>query len=386
LKSAPLSKDTLEILPVESKADLKRFIEFPWQIYRDDPVWISPLRMERREHLNPKKNPFFDHAEVQLFLARRSGEIVGRISAQIDALYLDRYNDATGHFGMLEAIDDPDVFGALIATAEAWLAARGMTRAVGPFNLSVNEESGLLVDGFDTPPAILMGHARGYYGERVEACGYAKIRDLVCYRYTKAMTMPPKVEAFVARAAPVEGLVVRHVNLRNFLEELTRILDVFNDAWTENWGYVPMSDSEIRHMAKSLKPIIRRETAVIAEIDGRPVAMAVTLPNVNEAIADLNGRLFPVGWLKLLWRLKVRHPKSVRMPLMGVRREFHGRPLGALLAFAVIKANRDGQESLGVEWSELSWILEDNTPMRNMIEQLGAEVYKTYRLYERALA
>lgn len=381
----PVTDSQLVISPVSGKADLDRFIRLPWALYRDDPCWVPPLIFERREHLDPKKNPFFDHAEIGLWLAWRGGRPVGRISAQIDQAYLERYNDATGHFGLLEAVNDDEVFAGLLNCAGDWLRARGMARVVGPFSLSINEESGLLVDGFETPPSIMMGHVHPYYGARVEAQGFTKVKDLVCYRYSLEGPVPAIVEKFVTKASRDKRLTVRPVSLRNFHTDLTKILDIFNDAWSQNWGYVPMSDAEIGHMAKALKPIIRPEAAVIAELDGVPVAMAVSLPNINEAIADLDGKMLPFGWLKLLWRIKVKTPKSARMALMGVRREFHGSPLGAALAFSVLSTIRDGQRRLGVKGGELSWILEDNMAMRRMVEQFGAEPYKTYRIYERAL-
>ncbi len=380
-----MSGGPLDILPVNDRTDLDAFIRLPWTIYQDDPSWIPPLVFERKEHLDPAKNPYFQHAEVGLWLARRNGRPVGRISAQIDRAYLERYDDATGHFGMLEAENDGAVFSGLFAAATEWLRARGMTRAVGPFNLSINEESGLLIDGFDTPPSIMMGHAKPYYAPRVEAMGFAKVKNLLCYHYTIDDPIPAQVGRFVARAMGDQGLVVRHVKLADLSNELARILDIFNDAWSQNWGFVPMSDAEISHMAKALRPILRPQSAVIAELNGAPVAMAVSLPNINEAIADLNGRMLPFGWLKLLWRIKVKTPKSLRIPLMGVRRAYQGTPLGAGLAFTVIKTLRDAQEGLGVETGELSWILDDNLAMQRMIEQLGARVYKTYRIYERAL-
>lgn len=374
----------LTLQPVERPAASDDFLRLPWAIYRGDPAWIPPLLFERREHLDPRKNPFFENAEARFWLARRDGRPVGRISAQVNRAHLERHGDATGHFGMLEAEDDPAVFEALLGAAESWLREQGMQRVRGPFNLSINEECGLLVEGFEHPPSMLMGHARPYYAQRLEALGYRTAKDLLCYHY-ESDRPTPFAGRLLRRVETTEDLVIRPLDLRRYEADLAAIIDVFNDAWSENWGFVPMSQAELRHMAKALKPIVRPQSIAIAELAGRPVAMAVGLPNVNEAIADLDGRLLPFGWAKLLWRLKIKTPKSSRVPLMGVRREFHGTMLGAALAVAVIDAMRRGQRALGVESGELSWILDDNLPMRRMIEDFGGVAFKTYRIYERDL-
>ena len=342
--------------------------------------------MERREHLDPRKNPFFDHAEACFWLALRDGRPVGRISAQVNHAYLERYKDATGHFGMLEAEDDPEVFQALLAAAEDWLHARGMRRVMGPFNLSINEETGLLIEGFERPPSMLMGHARPYYAARLEALGYAKAKDLICYWYDAAVAPPASVDFMLRKTARSEQMTVRPLDMRRYEQDLAVIIDIFNDAWSDNWGFVPMTESELKHMAKALKPIVKPETITIAELRGEPVAMAIGLPNINEAIADLDGRLLPFGWAKLLWRLKVKKPKTARVPLMGVRKAYHTSMLGAALAIGVVDSMRRAQVAGGAEGGELSWILEDNLPMRRMIEQMGGTAYKTYRVYERGLA
>jgi hypothetical protein len=375
----------LSLRAVERPAEDDAFVRLPWAIYRDDPAWIPPLLMERREHLDPRKNPFFETAETRFWLALRDGRPVGRISAQVNRAYLEKHRDATGHFGMLEAEDSAETFQALLGAAEDWLRAQGMRRALGPFNLSINEECGLLVDGFEHPPSMLMGHARPYYATRLEALGYRKAKDLICYHYDADRELPPTVAHLLGKTARAERLKVRPLDFSRYEADLATIMDIFNDAWSDNWGFVPMSQAELRHMAKALKPIVRSQSIAIAELDGQPVAMAIGLPNVNEAIADLDGRLLPFGWAKLLWRLKVKTPKSARVPLMGVRKAYHGSLLGAALAIAVIESIWRAQKAIGVEGGELSWILEDNLPMRRMIEQFGGVAYKTYRVYERGL-
>ncbi len=375
----------LTIKTVETPGEREAFIRVPWAIYRDDPAWVPPLLMERRDHLNPKRNPFFQNAEVRFWLALRDGRPVGRISAQVNRAHLARHQDATGHFGMLEAEDRAETFEALLRTAEDWLRAQGLTRIAGPFNLSINEESGLLVEGFETPPSLMMGHARPYYAAHVEALGYRKIKDLICYHYDARRDLPPAVAHVMRKSQKSEKLVIRPLDMSRYEQDLAVIMDIFNDAWSENWGFIPMTQADIRHLAKELKPIVRPQSIAIAELDGRPVAMAIGLPNVNEAIADLNGRLLPFGWAKLLWRLKVKTTKTARVPLMGVRKAYHSSILGAALSISVVDRIRQAQKALGVESGELSWILEDNLPMRRMIEHFGGEAYKTYRIYAREL-
>ncbi|MGH6914094.1 MAG: N-acetyltransferase, partial [Geminicoccales bacterium] len=377
---------SLRIQPVADRRALKQFLLMPAPLYASDARWVPPLTFERLEHLNPKKNPYFEHAEVAYWLAFRGERPVGRISAQVDRLHLERYADATGHFGFLEAEDDPEVFAGLFETAEAWLRSRGMRRATGPFTLSINDETGLLVEGFETPPYLMMGHAPRYYGARVEAEGYRKARDLIAYAFDVVAPPPPRARRMLERLGKGDGLGFRPIEMRRFDEELQTIVDIFNDAWSDNWSFVPMTPAEVRHMGKSLKPIVRAEYAWIGEADGAPAAMTVTLPNVNEAIADLGGRLLPLGWAKLLWRLKVQGTRSARMPLMGVRKQYQGTPRGAALALGVIEAVRSWHAAHGAREAELSWVLEDNRPTRDIIELVGGRPYKTYRVYEKALA
>jgi hypothetical protein len=380
-----MTSSDLKVTAVESKADFERFLRVPWRIYREDPQWVPPLLMERRDHLNPKKNPFFDFAEVAYWLAWRGGEVVGRISAQVNRAHLARHNDASGHFGFLEAIDDPAVFAGLLDAACGWLKARGLTRVLGPFSLSINDESGLLVSGFETPPCVMMGHARPYYGPRLEEQGFQKAKDLLAYHYDDVDEMPATITKLIAKAGKSQRFVIRSLNTKRYREDLNAIMDIFNDAWSDNWNFVPFSDAEIAYLAKNIRPLIDPRYVAIAEINGRPVAMAIALPNLNEAIADLDGRLLPFGWAKLLWRLKVKTTKTVRMPLMGVRRQYHGSALGAALAFSVIDAVRRHLISRGVTAAELSWILEDNSGVRQVVESLNATVSKVYRVYEREL-
>ena len=370
------------MLPVESKRSLRVFHRLPWTIYHEDPSWVPPLLLERREHLS-SRNPYFAHANAKFWIAYNNEKPVGRISAQIDRLHGERYQDGTGFFGMLEAENDPHVFQALCSTVEIWLRQQGMQHIRGPFNLSVNEECGMLVEGFESPPMVMMGHARPYYAALLEAQGYQPIKDMFAYIMDAVFDTPPFMEKVLARMGA--GIRVRPLQRSRFEQEMETLRDIFNDAWSENWGFVPLTPAEFRHVASALKFLVDDDFVQIAEVDGVPAAMIVVFPNVNEAISDLNGRLWPLGWAKLLWRLKIAYPKTTRIPLMGVRKRFQRSPLGIVLAYAVIHAVRDPGAKRNVEKVEMSWILEDNVGMRNILNSLGARPYKRYRLYEKSL-
>ncbi len=372
----------LRIVPVAGSRLLRSFIDLPWSLYADDPCWIPPLIFERKWHLSPK-NPYFEHAEFQAWIACRGERVVGRISAQIDQLHLQRYHDATGFFGFLEAEDNAETFQALFDVAEGWLREKGMRRIRGPFTLSINDECGLLVEGFDSPPPIMLGHALPYYGLRVEEQGFLKEQDLLAYRVHPDISPPKHLEILTRRAA---GRVkVRAMRRDHFKEDLEIIRDIFEDAWSENWGFIPFTPAEFTELGKNLKNLVNAESVRIAEVDGEPAAMIVMFPNINEMIKDLDGRLFPFGWLKLLWRLKVVGAKSTRIPLMGVRRRYQGSRLGATLALMVIAPLHENARKQGINEVDMSWILEQNQGMRKIIESVGGVPYKRYRIYQKEL-
>jgi len=377
IPSAPL-----RISAVENAAAMGEFIAVPGGIFGSDPAWIQPLILERRLHLSARGNPYFQHARWQAWTAWRGGEPVGRISAQIDSLHLERYGDATGFFGMLDAEDNVETFGGLIETAERWLHAQGIRRVRGPFNLSINQEMGLLVEGFDTPPFFMMGHARPYYAKHVEKAGYCKAVDALAYLIapdfgSEAMRRLIAMTSHRARVRPLD--------LGRFDAELLVLRDIFNDAWAGNWGFVPFTEAEFEDLGRAFRFLVDPDMIQIAEVDGEAAAFMVVLPNINEAIRGLHGRLFPVGWAKLLWRLKIRYPETFRVPLMGVRRRFQRSRLGTALVFLVIEAARSSVIRHGAKQIELSWILEDNAGMRRIIESIGGRAYKRYRVYERNL-
>ena len=382
---APAGSGHLTIEKVEDKASLNRFIRVPWRIFRDDTNWVPPLVIERKGHLDPKNNPYFEHAKVALWLACRNGETVGRISAQIDENYLAHHKDNTGQFGFLDADDDPEVFHALTETAENWLRDQGMKRVIGPFSLSINDETGLLVEGFDTPPYVMMGHALPYYSVRLEEQGYRGAQDLIVYGYDPFKALPPSVEKLLTRLRGNPEVRIRTMKMSQYDQDIRIVLDIFNDAWSDNWGCVPFTERELRHIAKELKPLVREELVIIAEMADEPVAMAVAFPNLNEAIMDLDGSLLPFGWLKLLWRLKVSRLKSARLALMGVVKKYRNTALGSGLGFAVIGQIRENSQAIGVTQAELGWVLEDNPHMWRMIEAVGGRRNKLYRVYEKDL-
>ena len=371
----------VEIIPVESASALHRFVVLPDRLSRGDPSYVAPLHDEQRKILRPRHNPYFQHAEARYWLARRGGRDVGRISAQIER----QAAEPLGHFGMIAAENDAAVFEALLDCVENWHRAHGTTHVSGPFNLSANESLGVLVDGFGTPPMLLMGHDQPYVGRRLEEQGYDKEKDLLAYVYDTADALPAGIQRLIERPSP-DGLVIRPLDLSRYKEEVKTVSELFNDAWAENWGFVPLSEAETDQMAKQLRLLLNEKLIWFAELDGAPIGFIVALPNVNEAIHDLGGRLLPFGWAKLLWRLKVRGLRSARVPLMGVRRSFSRGLLGSVVPFLLIDAVRREGRKLGFQTIELSWILEDNAAMCRINEALGGVRYKTYRIYGKALA
>ncbi|MHB8527997.1 MAG: dATP pyrophosphohydrolase [Caulobacteraceae bacterium] len=369
----------LEITPVAGSAGLERFIRLPMRLYAGDPNYIAPLLLERREALSAKHNPFFAHADAQFWLAVRAGRDVGRISAQIDHLARTDPAAPAGYFGMIAAEDDAEVFASLFAAAEAWLAQRGRVEAQGPFNLSINEEVGLLVDGADTPPMFMMGHDPSYAARRVEEQGYAKLKDVYAY-VSGVPVFTPGVPARLNRPLP-PGMVLRAVRMNRFDEEVRALVEILNDAWSDNWGAAPVTQTETQYLGESLKLILHPRLIWFVEIEGEPAGFGVLLPNLNDAIRDLGGKLLPLGWAKLLWRLKVKGVKRGRIPLMGVKRKFVRDPRGMLAPFAILDAIRREGVKVGITEAEYSWILEDNLPMRHILESFGARIYKTYRIY-----
>ncbi|HEC01666.1 MAG TPA: N-acetyltransferase [Sphingomonadales bacterium] len=378
---------SITITEVTDKAGFKAFVTLPWALYKDDPNWVAPIIMERLEILDKDKNPYFEHARAKFWLAYKGNEVVGRISAQIDDLVEQQHNEKIGHFGFFECINDPAAAAALMDTACAWLKSEGRTSVIGPFSLSINEEAGMLIEGFDTPPSLMMNHALPYYQDLMTGYGMDKVKDLWAY-YLKfnQPILPPTINKLIKRSMRDGKVRLRRINMKNYAEDLKIILDIFNDAWTDNWMALPFTEAELNKAVKDMKLLIREDFTYIAEYDGVPMAMMVTLPNLNEIIADLDGHLFPFGIFKLLWRLKLNpRYKTVRVPLMGVRKEFQNTALGGAMAFALIEECRIQAEKAGCTHAELSWVLEENTRLSKMLETIGCWRYKNYRMYSKTL-
>ncbi|HJX61985.1 MAG TPA: hypothetical protein VJ578_05410 [Dehalococcoidia bacterium] len=375
---------SVTVTPVSGRRDLDAFIKLPFRLYRDDPNWVPPLLYLERQRFAPKTNPFLQHADVQLFLARRDGQVVGRISAHVDHEHNRFHQERTGFFGFFESEDDPETARALFGAAEGWLKEHGMEAARGPLSFSINQEVGLLIDGFDTPPMIMMPHSRPYYGRLIEGAGFGKVTDLYAWKYNLE-TVPPKAHRAVEALRQRPDITIRSGDIRRFDEEIAIILDVFNSAWSDNWGFVPVTPAEAHHLAKELRTIVDPKMAVIVEVDGKTAGVVLVVPDLNQAIRDLNGRLFPFGWAKLLWRIKVSKIKSGRAMIMGVKKEYRTRKylaMAYLLCDEIYYRARDG----GYRRAEFSWTLEDNTAINSLIRNIGICLYKTYRLYEKPLS
>ena len=371
----------VEIRPVAGRADLDRFIKLPWRIYADDPQWVPPLLTEVREVLNREKHPFHQHAEVEYFLAWRGREAVGRVAAIVNRAHNDFHDDHLGFFGFFESINDQAVATGLLARAEDWLRERGRDALQGPMNFSTNEElcsPGVLVDGFDTPPKIMMAHTPAYYGPLLEGAGYHKTKDLLAYWHEGQHTAERLQRALDTMTKRL-NLTLRPLNLDDFDNEVERIKEIYNSAWERNWGFVPMTEAEMDFMARKLKPIVDPRMCIMAEIKGEPIGFALQLPDYNQPIKHMNGRLFPFGVLKFLWYK--RKIDSVRVITLGVKPAYRGKGLDGVLIGKI----HEVLQPLGIPRGECSWILEDNLPMRNALERMGGWIYKTYRVFDKPL-
>jgi hypothetical protein len=372
----------VEIRETRIGGKLNDFLNVVDYIYRGDPNYVRPLDMEMKDRLS-LKNPFFEHGEGVIFTAYRNGWCVGRVTAQIDREHLKRYNDDVGSFGFIDTIDDEDVARALLEAASKWLRAKGMKRIRGPLSLSLNDEMGCLVDGFDTPPMIMMPHHRPYQGGLIEKAGFTKSKDAFAWRY-QVGDLPPRVRRAHDEIEAMPEIKSRHVDMKNLDADLRILMDIYNDAWSDNWGFVAQTERELSKMAADLKLIAVPELSYITEIDGEPAAVALALPNLNELIGDMKGKLV-VNLPKLLWRLKVVGPHSARLIILGIRKKYRNqRKYAAISAYLYAKMNAAGKR-LGLSWGELSWTLEDNAAVNAGIKLMGGKVYKTYRIFEKEL-
>lgn len=377
----------IDITLVDGKADKAAFINFPYDLYRGEPQWRPPLRMERRDHINEAVNPAMGDYDIAYFLARRGREIVGRIAAFINHLHLKTHADETGHFGFFDCVADPDVGAALLQTAQDWLVSKDMRRMTGPAQWGVNDECGLLVEGFDTPPVMMMPYGRPDYQDMFDAFGLVKATDMLAFQSELAAGYPRSklLQRMLSAAAKDEDITIRPLRSGKFLEEVRVAMDIFNDAWSENWGFIPFSDEQITHMAKDIRPLVFKEGFWVGEYKGEPVAFIWMIPDLNSAIHDLDGKLLPFGWAKLLTRLKVTGVKQARIPLMGLRRSMHDTRKGLSIVASLCETVFEAARNKGFTHCELSWILEDNKSMIRICEQASAQKYKTYRMYEKTL-
>jgi GNAT superfamily N-acetyltransferase len=365
---------------VETHKDRKKFVSFPWKVYKDDPHWVPPLILDFKEKIDKKKNPFFEHAEMELFLASKGSENTGRTAAILDKNHNSFHEEKVVFFGLFECFDDLDSAKALLGKVEEWGKERGMEILRGPMNISMNDECAFLLDGFDSPPVVMMPYNPKYYLDLMLKCGLDKAKDLYAYYMSREDQVIAQLDRIVAKAKAEIPLVLRTINLKNIQEEAARIKDIYNSAWEKNWGFVPWTDKEMNHMAQKLKAVADPDLVIIAEHEGKPVAFAFALPNLNEAIKRINGRLNPWGILKFLYfRKKI---KGIRALVFGVLEEYRHTGVSYMLYSELDKNAIDK----GYEWCETSWQLEDNAPVNRFVESLGGRVYKKYRIFEKKIS
>jgi GNAT superfamily N-acetyltransferase len=378
-----------QIVPVTTQEQRREFAKFPWRLYRNDPYWVAPIFIDRVALLDPAKHPFWEHAEQQLFMAMRGGELVGTICAHVNHRHNEVHGDKVGFFGFFEVIEDDAVAEALLDAAAGWLRERGMEAIRGPENPSQNEEVGLLIDGFDRPPVIMMTYNPRYYAGLIERAGFAKAQDLYAWFLRtnifdyEVQRLPRKFLRVAEQARKRKGLVLRKFDKKHFDREVEIAKAVYNAAWERNWGFVPLTDHEFDHLAKELKPFLDPDLVYIAEVDGKPAGITLGIPDVNQALlkarAQPNIWSLPLTLVKFLWHQ--RKIDTFRALIMGVLPEY--RTLGIDALFYVETAR--GAFAKGFEYSEMSWILESNDMMNRIIERLGGHIYKTYRIYEKPL-
>ncbi|NOR12355.1 MAG: hypothetical protein GQ545_03795 [Candidatus Aminicenantes bacterium] len=372
--------NTIRIEKVTTKKDLKAFIKFPWEVYKGDPHWVPPLIMDVKEKLDKKKNPFFEHSEMELFLAYKDGKITGRIAAIIDDNHNEFHEEKVVFFGMYECFDDLETTQALLDKVAAWGLGRGMDTLRGPMNLSMNDECAFLLEGFDSPPMIMMTYNPRYYLDLMEQSGLVKAKDLYAFYMDATEAMVKKIQGIVNKIKKKTNVTLRSMNMKKIDEEVEKIKYVYNNGWERNWGFVPWTENEMDHMAKKLKSFSDPDIIIIAEEKGKPVGFAFALPNYNEVLIKLNGRLTPIAMLKfLVYRRKI---ESCRAIVFGILEEYRQTGLSYLLYDEFEKNVR----RKGYKWGETSWQLEDNDAINRFVQSIGGEVYKKYRIFEKSIS
>jgi hypothetical protein len=373
------------IRPVRTRRELKRFVKVPFRLHGEHPQWVAPLVFERMEFLNREKNPFFEHAEAEYFIAERDGEPVGRITAQLDRNWDETQGGSDAMFGFFETVDDPEVTAALLESASEWAREKDRGRILGPMDFTTNDEIGILIEGYELRPMILENWHPPYYKELIEEAGFGKAMDLLMWELQfgdlkEGERFDPAIHAAAEKALHDEGVTIRNISMRNLPAEMRAFSEVYNEAWGSNWGFVPATDAEIEFHAKLLKQVIDEDWAFIAEKEGEPVGAALTLPDINQVMARLNGRLLPTGWLKFL--LGKRKIDQLRVLALGVKHDYRHTGVAAGLYLKHLEtAARPGT----IEGGEMGWILETNGPMNRAMEGMGGRVVKKYRVYEKHL-
>ncbi len=372
-------KDELKIKTVETKKDLLDFIKLPWKIYKDYKNWVPPLISEKKAFFNPQVNPFYRHAEVILFLAEKNGEIAGRIAGIVNHKHIETHQEKAGFFGFFEVTEDFEVAKELLDQVKNWLKSKGMEIMRGPMNFSVNDEIGFLLEGFDSPPVFMMSYNPKYYLEFMERYGMVKAKDLYAFYMDKSNRPPERFIRIAEKIRKRENIVVRKLNLKDFDTEIKKIKKIYNLAWSKNWGAIPMTDEEFEHLARDFKKIVDPDLVFIAEVDGEPAGFSMALPDINQLLIKLNGRLFPLGIFKLLWFTKFHKViDGLRLLTMGVIHKYQKRGIDTVF---YIDTYTNGVKK-GYKWAEMSWNLEDNFLINHALETFGAKLYKKYRIYE----
>lgn len=375
------SKVELLEVPLANRKLVERFIRVPWFVHRihaPNPTWVPPLLMDRRDFLNPRKNPFFDHADCRLWLAHADGQDIGRIAAVHDHDYVAFHKEKVGSFGLFECVNQTDIAQALIARAMSWLRDQGLTRMIGPLDLSTNHVSGALIDAFDKAPAIQMPYNPPYYPELFRACNLEKAKDLFSWCIDTLQPMEPRIVAIAERLLRKENIHIRPISYHNWSQEVKTVLEIYNETWQDNWGFVPLRSEEFAHLAKDLKLVMHPELALLAEFAGKPVGFALTVFDINPILKKLNGRLLPTGILKLVWDLKISSKiKHGRLVLFGIRPAYRSYGIDSLL---LVRTHQTARK-LNLTHGELGWTLEDNHKINRLIELVGGKRVATYRVY-----
>ncbi len=368
----------LDLEIIRKPRQLKEFFGLAYRLYRDDPNWVAPLLSDQKKLLDPKRHPFFEHAQMTRLLARRQGRVVGRICAIDNRAHVEYWKEPMGFFGFFECENDPEAAQALLDAAAGWLKSRGMNFMRGPMNPSTNETIGTLIEGFDSPPVVMMTYNPPYYPALLEGAGLKKVKDVYAYKLTKA-DIPERLVRIGAQIRERLKITVRPLDVKNLKQEIEQVRSIYNAAWSRNWGFIPMTSAEFDHIAHDLKQLLDPELAFIAEAEGRPVGFSLALPDINVALKHIKGRLFPLGLIKVLYY--ARRIKNVRVITMGVVEEYRGRGIDSLFYLETFERG----VKHGYEWAETSWILEDNVLMNRAMDMMGGKIYKRYRIYEKPL-